>query len=51
MGSINITVPGDINLEYKIENNEVVEKIIPIMPPGTSSWMKKPTRIIFKTLN
>jgi hypothetical protein len=31
MGSINITVPGNINLEYKIENNEVVEKIIQII--------------------
>jgi len=31
MGSINITVPGDINLEYKIENNEVIEKIIQLI--------------------
>jgi hypothetical protein len=28
MGSINITVPGDIKLEYKLENTEVIEKII-----------------------
>jgi hypothetical protein len=27
MGSINITVPGDINLEYRIENNEVVVQV------------------------
>jgi hypothetical protein len=39
MGSINITVPGDINLEYKIENNEVVEKIIQIIK-GTGEKKK-----------
>jgi hypothetical protein len=39
MGSINITVPGDINLEYKIENNEVVEKIIQLIK-GTGEKKK-----------
>jgi hypothetical protein len=31
MGSINITVPGDLKLEYKLENTEVIEKIIRII--------------------
>jgi len=39
MGSINITVPGDINLEYRIENNEVVEKIIQLIK-GTGEKRK-----------
>ena len=39
MGSINITVPGDINLEYKIENNEVIEKIIQLIK-GTGGKKK-----------
>ncbi|NIM15832.1 MAG: hypothetical protein GTO45_27900 [Candidatus Aminicenantes bacterium] len=31
MGSINITVPGDLKLEYKLENTEIIEKIIRII--------------------
>ncbi len=31
MGSINIYVPGNIKLEYKIDNTEVIEKIIRII--------------------
>lgn len=31
MGSININVPGDIELEYKIENTEAIEKILRII--------------------
>jgi len=39
MGSINITVPGDIKMEYKIENTEVIEKIIQIIK-GTHEMEK-----------
>ncbi|MFC2145765.1 hypothetical protein ACFLRT_00220 [Acidobacteriota bacterium] len=43
MGSINITVPGDIKLEYKIENTQVVEKIIRIIK-GTGEKKKTTTQ-------
>ncbi len=31
MGMISINVPGDMKLDYKIENSETVEKIIKII--------------------
>jgi len=43
MGSINITVTGNINLEYKIENSQVVEKIIRLIKSTTE---KKKTKKI-----
>ncbi len=46
MGSINITVPGNINLEYKIENSKVVEKIIRLIKSTTE---KKKTKKIPET--
>ncbi|MCK4765456.1 MAG: hypothetical protein KAW12_24855 [Candidatus Aminicenantes bacterium] len=31
MGTININVPGDIKLEYKIENVEIIEKVLRVL--------------------
>jgi hypothetical protein len=41
MGTISITVPGDMKLECRIENNEIVDQIMRIIKnPGKK---KKPT--------
>lgn len=41
MGSINITVPGNTKLEYKLENSEVIEKIIQIIKKSGEKKNKK----------
>jgi hypothetical protein len=41
MGSINITVPGNIKLKYKLESNEAVEKIIQIIKDTSKKKITK----------
>jgi len=40
MGMIKIDVPGDVNLKFKVESLEVINKIIQIMK-NTGSGIKK----------
>ena len=40
MGTINIDVPGDVNLKFKVESMEIINQIIRMMK-GTSSDLKK----------
>jgi|GEM_PF-3126762 len=41
MGSINITVPGNIKLKYKLEDNKAVEKIIQIIKDTSEKKITK----------
>jgi hypothetical protein len=42
MGTINIDVPGELNLKFKIENMDVINKIIRIVKnTGIKKKMKK----------
>ena len=41
MGSINITVPGNMKLEYKLENSEVIDRIIQLIKSATTKRRTK----------
>jgi hypothetical protein len=41
MGSINIYVPGDIKLEYNIENTEIIKKIIRLIKTASAKKQRK----------
>lgn len=41
MGQIRIVVPGDVNLDYKIDNKDIIDKIVQIIKKSGSREKKK----------